>query len=385
MRTSLFTYSLAGLLLFSACSEKNTPETPTAETAAAPVETPELITLTQQQMQNAGVELGSPTQQKLGNTLQLSGEIDVPPTSLISVSVPYGGFVKSMNLLPGQHIRKGQVLATLQHPDYVQLQQDYLDTRARLQLANLEYQRQQELTQEKVSALKNLQQIKTEREVLQNSLAALREKLLMININPARLQNGKISRTINITSPINGFVKNTLVNVGKMVNASDVLFELVNTDDLHLKLNAFEKDVRYLSPGQRLTYTLPNDPAPRTAEIILVGHSVEGDKTVPIHAHLDHHDEHKLLPGMYVTATVQTTDRTVTALPESAVVQFDGTPYVYASPGNRQFKRVEVKTGLKGNGYVEVQLPAELQSTSSIAVKGAHNLLAMQENKEEEE
>ncbi|MFC6996179.1 efflux RND transporter periplasmic adaptor subunit [Rufibacter roseus] len=383
MKTSFLTYSLAGLFLFSACSEKNSPET--GDTTPSEAATTEQLTLTQQQRQNVGIELGAASQQRLGSTLQLSGEVDAPPTSVVSVSVPYGGFVKTMNLLPGQHIRKGQVLATLQHQDYVQLQQDYLDTRARLELANLEYKRQQELTEEKVSALKNLQQVRTEREVLQNSLAALREKLLMININPARLQNGNITRTIRVTSPFNGFVRNTFANVGKMVNASDVLFELVNTDDLHLKLNAFQQDVPYLRPGQHLTYTLPDDPKTRTAEIILVGHSVEGDNTIPVHAHLQNHDEHRLLPGMYVTATVQLEERAVTALPESAVVQFKGNFFVFAESGSGQFERIEVKTGLKGNGYVEVQLPAELQNSNRIVLKGAYNLLAMQENKEEEE
>jgi cobalt-zinc-cadmium efflux system membrane fusion protein len=336
-------------------------------------------------MQNAGVELGAATQQKLGSTLQLSGEIDAPPTSVVSVSVPYGGFVKTMNLLPGQHVRKGQVLATLQHPDYVQLQQDYLDTRARLNLAHLEYKRQQELTDEKVSALKNLQQVRAEREVLQNSLAALREKLLMININPTRLQNGKITRSISMYSPINGFVKNTSANVGKMVSATDVLFELVNTDDLHLQLNAFQQDVPYLRVGQTLTYTLPNDSEPRPAKIILVGHSVEGGNTIPVHAHLENHDEHKLLPGMYVTATVNLEERAVLALPETAVVQYEGKSYVFVGNAQNQFNRVEVTTGLKGNGFVEVQLPAEVQNSTRIAVKGAYNLLAMQENTAEEE
>ncbi|GGK84637.1 efflux RND transporter periplasmic adaptor subunit [Rufibacter glacialis] len=384
MKASFYTLSLAALLLVSACSEKKDPETAAAPTTtSAPAEG--VLTLTPQQMQNAGIELGGASQQQLGSTLQLSGEIDVPPTSMVSVSVPYGGFVKTLNLLPGQHVNKGQVLATLQHQDYVQLQQDYLDARARLQLANLELQRQQELTQEKVGALKNLQQIRTEREVLLNSLAALKEKLLMININPARLQNGKINRTISVLSPINGFVKNTMANVGKMVNPSDVLFELVNTDDLHLKLNAFEKDVPYLQKGQSLTYTLANDPTPRTAKILLVGHSVEGDKTIPVHAHLAHANEHELLPGMYVTATIQTKARTVTSLPESALVQFEGASYIFVGNPNHQFKRIEVTTGLKGNGFVEVALPAELQTSTQIAVKGAHNLLAMQENAGEEE
>ncbi|WP_192823016.1 efflux RND transporter periplasmic adaptor subunit [Rufibacter sp. LB8] len=383
MKASFITYSLASLFLFSACSEKDNPKT--ADAASTEITTTELLTLTEQQMQNAGVELGAASEQRLGSTLQLSGQVDAPPTSVVSISVPYGGFVKTMNLLPGQHVRKGQVLATLQHQDYVQLQQDYLDTRARLNLANLEYKRQQELTDEKVSALKTLQQVRAEREVLQNSLAALREKLLMININPARLQNGKITRTISISSPINGFVKNTFANVGKMVTPSDVLFELVNTSDLHLQLNAFQQDVPYLRVGHTLTYTLPNDAKPHTAKIILIGHSVEGDKTIPVHAHLENHDEHKLLPGMYVTATVNIEEKAVIALPESAVVQFEGKSYVFVGNGQNQFTRVEVTTGLKGDGFVEVQLPSEVQSSNRIAVKGAYNLLAMQENTAEEE
>src|SRR5699024_877755 len=107
------------------------------------------------------------------------------------------------------------------------------DTQTKIQLAELEYARQQELTQEKVAALKNFQQARAELQLLKNNRAGLRQKLLMINIDPAKLSNGGITRYVNILSPINGYVKSVNANLGTMINTSDILFELVNTEDLH--------------------------------------------------------------------------------------------------------------------------------------------------------
>lgn len=374
---------VAGVLLLNACSEPATKElTETVETAEAI--NPELVVLTAQQLQNTGVVLGKAQELSMGATLRLSGEVDVPPAGMVHVSVPYGGFLKHTSLLPGERVKKGQVLATLEHPDYIQLQQDYLDTKAKIEYAQLEYNRQKELTEEKVSALKNFQQVQAEMQMLRNSQSALKQKLLMININPDRLSSSNISRSIRILSPINGFVQNVNANVGRMVNSNDVLFELVNTDDLHLELNAYERDVNLLSPGQKITYQLANDAQERKAEIALVGRSVEGSKVIPVHAHLQQKDA-KLMPGMFVTATVETGQRKVTALPETAIVQFEGKLYIYVKSGEGEFKRVQVETGVKNKEMVEVQLPDSYKTYEGIVLKGAHNLLAMQANVEEDE
>jgi cobalt-zinc-cadmium efflux system membrane fusion protein len=198
------------------------------------------------------------------------------------------------------------------------------------------------------------------------------------------LRDGGICRTIRLTSPINGFVKSVNANVGKMVNASDVLFELVNTDDLHVKLNAFEKDVHRLNAGQPVTFRLASDSTERKARIILVGRSVEADKVVPVHAHPEVNDA-ELLPGMFVTATVETESQPVLALPETAVVQYEGKAYVFVDGGNYHFRRVAVATGVRQGGMVEVQSLGLPPASGQVVVKGAHNLLAVQVGGADEE
>ncbi|PIQ21363.1 MAG: efflux transporter periplasmic adaptor subunit, partial [Cytophagales bacterium CG18_big_fil_WC_8_21_14_2_50_42_9] len=178
---------LAGYLVLNGCSQSSEIETneSSEQNSAAQTEAanPDEVIITAEQAKNLGIILGSPTEQTMGTTLQLSGEVDVPPAGLVSISVPYGGFLRQTDLMPGVHIRKGQVLAVLEHPDYIQIQQDYLDTKTKITLAQQEYARQKELVDEKVAALKNLQQVQAELQLLKNSQAALRQKLLLLNIN----------------------------------------------------------------------------------------------------------------------------------------------------------------------------------------------------------
>ncbi|MGV3503292.1 MAG: efflux RND transporter periplasmic adaptor subunit [Adhaeribacter sp.] len=390
MKSTLFLSLLTAGLLLGGCAKQKTTETAAAETAAAEAGAAEtaaaadLVSLTALQAKNIGVELGQAQKKSMGANLQLSGEVDVPPAGLVSISVPYGGFLKQTSLMPGSRIRKGQVLAVLEHPDYIQLQQDYLDTQTRLQLTELEYARQQELNKEKISARKTLEQVQAELQLLRNNRAALRQKLQMININPDRLRSQGISRSIRLLSPINGFVREVKANIGSLVNASDVLFELVNTSHLHLRLNAFEKDISRLQPGQQFTYRLANDHTERKAEIRVVGRAVAGDKTIPVHADLLG-GEASLLPGMFVTANIKTAAAEVTALPESAVVQYQGQTYIFVEEKTNQFRRIPVAAGTRSEEMVAVTLPAELEQSTKIAVKGAHNLLAKQANAEAEE
>ena len=386
MKTTIYISLFTASLLVAGCGEQKKPAAPAAAVAAgkASPATADLVSLTAQQTRNIGVVLGQAEKRRMGTSLQLSGEVDVPPAGLVNISVPYGGFLKQTSLIPGTRVRKDQVLALLEHPDYIELQQDYLDTQTRIQLAEQEYARQQELNQENITALKTLQQARAALALLQNNRAALRQKLQMININPDRLTHTGISRRISLRSPINGYVKDVNASIGTLVSASDVLFELVNTEHLHIRLNVFEKDISALHAGQQISFRLANDPTERTAEIEVVGHAVAGDKTIPVHAHLSRPDA-SLLPGMFVTASVESQATEVMALPETAVVQYAGQSYIFVAQGPNQFRRIPVTTGTRQEEMVAVNLPAELESSAGIAVKGAHNLLAMQANAEAEE
>lgn len=370
-------------ILFSACRNS----APTASDNAAGQERPEPatgISFTETQFSNAGIALGPATVAEVGTTLRLSGEIDVAPSGLVSISVPYGGFVKETHLIPGQPVRQGQLLAVLEHPEYIRLQQDYLDTETRIRMASLEYERQKELAAGKVSGRKAAEQARTELDLLLNSRAALTRKLRMIHIDPAQLKTGRIRGTIRITSPINGIVRQVHVNVGKMVTPEDVLFELLDRDQLHLKLNAFEHDLAALAEGQAVDFTARNGGRSYRAQIMHIGTGVEGDKTIPVHADI-RKPAYGLIPGMFVTATVRTASSKMSTLPGGAVVNVEGKEFVFVHEGNYRFRRVPVTTGAKNGDRTAVELPEDLKGSDQIVVRGAHNILAKELNAGEEE
>lgn len=367
------------IILFGlGCKNKNA-----GNTAAAPADVQGVLTLTDIQFRNAGIETVSLSQKEMSATLRLNGKIDVPPQNLISVSVPLGGYLRTTKLLPGMHVNKGEVIATMEDQQYVQLQQDYLLTKSKLHFAELEYRRQKTLNAEQASSDKVTQQSQAEVASLQIIMNALAEKLKLININPVTLSSGNISKSINIYSSINGFVSKVNVNIGKYVNPADVLFELINPEDIHLNLMVFEKDVAKLSIGQTVkAFTNTNPGKQYPCEIILISKNISAEGTSEVHCHFEAYDK-TLLPGTYMNAVVETKSGLTQVLPEESVVSYQGKEYVFVRTGKNQFVMQQVTTGINESGFIEINEAAVLKD-KTIVSKGAYVLLMKAKNKEEE-
>ncbi len=279
---------ICSLLLLIGCNSKNTTE---KETEVATEEN--VVNLTDAQLQNATLEIGNFEKRNVSSTLKVSGIIDVPPQNLISISMPLGGYLKSTKLLPGMHVSKGEILATMEDQQYIQLQQDYLITKSKLNFAQQEYERQKELNQSKASSDKVFQLAESDYKNLRITLSALGEKLKLIYVNPNKLTESNLSKSINIYSPINGFVSKVNVNIGKNVNPSDVLFELIDPSDIHLNLKVFEKDVTKLYIGQKLFAYSNNQPEIKHGcEIILISKDLSAeDHTAEVHCHFEDYDK----------------------------------------------------------------------------------------------
>jgi len=342
------------------------------------------VILTDAQLKNAGIETVTVSQKEMAITLRVNGKIDVPPQNLISVSVPLGGYLRSTKLLPGMHVNKGEVLATMEDQQYVQLQQDYLLAKSRLHFAELEYQRQKELNAGQASSDKVMQQAQAETASLKIMVSALAEKLKLINVNPGSLTVNNISKSINIYSNITGYVSKVNVNIGKYVNAADVLFELINPEDIHLNLMVFEKDVSKLAIGQKVIAFTNTNPAKKyPCEIILISKDIREEGTSEVHCHFELYDK-TLLPGTYMNAIVETQSGITSVLPEECIVSYQGKEYVFTNNGKREFAMTEIKTGNKENGFIEI-LEADALKDKAIVSKGAYTLLMTSKNKEEEE
>lgn len=373
---------VVAVLLVSACGnhEKATEVAPATQRS----DNMDIVVLTPAQLKNADLAYATLKERSLSTVLRLNGRIDVPPQSLISVSVSLGGYLKSSSLLPGMQVTKGAVIAVMEDPKYVQLQQDYLQAKARIQYAEADYNRQKSLNAEQASSDKATQAALAERDALRIQIAALGQQLRLINIDPDRLSEGTITKSIVLRSPINGYVSKVNVNVGKYVNPSDVLFELIDPTDIHLNLKVYEKDVARLKIGQKVqTYTNAAPDEKHAAEIILISRDINTQGISEVHCHFEQYD-HNLLPGMYMNAEVEISSTLTHAVPTESVVSFQGRDFVFVREQEGKFKMVSVQTGESDAAGIQL-LNYEALQAKEVVVRNAYTLLMQLKNSAEEE
>jgi len=300
-----------------------------------------------------------------------------------------GGYIKSFALVQGSPVAKGQVIAVLENPDFIELQQNYLESKSKLEFAETEYNRQKELYKENVNSAKTYQLAMSEYKSLQSKVYALEQKLKLIGINAGALQYEKISGSITIVSPISGYVKTVNVNTGKYVTPTDVIVEIINTQNMTLELTVFEKDISKVSIGQQISFTVPDIPDNvQQAKVYQVGKAINDDKTIKVYATIEN-AKNNLLPGMFVNATISKTRDTATVLPNEAVLSFEDKNYIFIFFETKKegdkivtlYKLIEVGKGVSAGGFTEVILPSGFdQQKNHIVVRGAYNLLSAMKN-----
>lgn len=379
------------------------------------------VTLTSEQFKIAGIEIGKLETRNLTGVVHVNGALDVPPQNLVSVSSPAPGFLQSSDLLQGSRVRKGQVIAVIRNPDFIQTQQAYLETkhqlesdRSRLEYLEAEYKRQEELARENINAGKTLQLAKADYNSMRANVSVLEARLggqsatlRLLGINVDKLSPENFQSQISIFSPTSGYVMEVNVNAGKYVNNTDILFQIADTKHLHAELTVFEKDITKLKVGQKVRFTLANETKERTATIYLFAREITEERGIRVHCHLDKEDT-ELLPGMYFKGVVETGASPVLSLPEDAVVSNEGKDYIFVvedegkeshgevnkekgnnsseedkdSPEEKQiqeyhFQMIEVKKGITDGDFSEITLLDEFDASDRLVVtKGAFYLLS---------
>ncbi|WP_432709686.1 efflux RND transporter periplasmic adaptor subunit [Pedobacter sp.] len=340
-----------------------------------------LVQLSPEQAKQINLQVDVVKPRKISSILKLSGQIDVPPQNLISISIPLGGYLKFTKMLPGTQVKKGQLLGVFEDAQYIQLQQEYLSAKNRLSYASKEYARQKELNQSKAGSDKVLQQAENEYRNLNIESKGLAEKLRLIGLNPVKLNENNIGRTINVYSPIDGFVSKVNVNIGKYVTPSDVIFELVNPSDIHLSMTVFEKDLPKIGIGQQvMAFSNANPQKKYRTEVILVSHSLNNERNTEVHCHFEDYDK-SLVPGMYMNAEVEINSLEQEALPDEAIVNFENNDYVFVETGKNTYQMTAVKKGKMEDGFTAVD---ESLKGKKMVVKGAYSLLMKLKNTSEE-
>lgn len=352
-------------------------ETPAASTLE--------LKLTAAQMTAGGIEVTVVKQQLVSKTVVLNGVIDVPPQHMVSITCPMGGYVKSINLLPGQEVKKGEVLVTMEDPAYIQLQQDFLVARSRISYLQKESQRQKELAATEAASQKSAELAASDYQVQWVSMQALKQKLALIGIDADKLNASNITRVIGIRSPIHGFISKVPVNRGRYVNPTETLAELVDPGDIHASLTVFEKDLSLIKKNQPVAVSLVANPAKSyPAEVLLVSRNVDEKRTGMVHCHFERHLP-ELVPGMAVKAGIDVGHQEWPVVPEEAVIRSKGKNYVFVEKATQHFVLTEVTPGAAEQGMVALTGAAgSALSGKKVVSRGAFSLMGMLMKSEEE-
>jgi cobalt-zinc-cadmium efflux system membrane fusion protein len=378
------------LILALGCKDKSTIQVEEAHEN----ENENIIELTDAQLAQTQIIIGRVEKRKIGHEITVNGLIDIPPQGNISVSVPYGGFLKYTAMLPGSKLKKGQVIATVENPDFIEFQRNYLEALANNEYLKADFERQQILNNEEVTSTKVFQKAKSSYLINKANIQALESKLRLIGINPTSVKNDKISSVVNVYSPIDGIVREVYINTGKYFNPQDVLMDITDASDLHVELKIYENDISLIRIGQRIRFRLANTPKEwMEAEVFLLGNNVRNDRSITIHGHLKVKNE-KLLPGMFVNANIEVEAQEQYAAPEEAIVRFEGKYYIFKSLGNRKegeqrmndFEMIEIIKGNEEEGFVAFTFDDSSKNLAKIefVLKDAFTLLAKARNSEED-
>jgi cobalt-zinc-cadmium efflux system membrane fusion protein len=372
--------SLSVLIAMASCSAPTEKVDVQEDVAAVPTE--ESFVLTKNQFNSNAMQLGSLEMQPFNEMVKCNGKFDVPPKNRATVSCYFGGSVKNIELLPGEFVKKGQVLFTLENPEYVEIQQAYLVAQGELAYVKADFERQKELIKNNVTSQKKYLKAESDYTVTQVNMESLRKKLILMNIDPNTLSIDNLQTTIKIYSPINGFVTDVAIARGSFLNPSETALSIVDTDHLHLELNIFEKDLSKVKIGQAIDFKIQgNTTETFKATVHLINKTVnEGSRSIGIHGHLeDETTAHGFAPGMYVEASIFTRSHSKSALPKDALVAVDNNYFalvlVDSTDVGYTFKKVPMTVGETHQNEVEILNAQDFAATTKFLVQGAFNLI----------
>ena len=364
------------LLMLASCGKKEDG----IEVSEAPSESTE-IQLTEEQFQTMKMEWGELHTGDFSEEIQVQGTVQIPVEGMREITTYFGGYVQDLKLIEGEEVRKGQVLFTLENPEFLRLQQDYLETKSQLAYLKAEWERQKTLAQEQISAQKNFLKAAADYEAAMAKTQSLKKQLALIAIDGETLSPATMRSKISITSPIAGFVEEVLAVPGQFLPSAAKALTLMSKEHIHVELVLFEKDASKVHIGQVVEFTSPDSPDEvLKAKIKVVGKSINAQRQINVHADLiDEEEEAKLTPGMFLQARIQLDPQRSLAVPEESIIEVGEEHYILVqkskSAGAFTLQKIKVTPGAKGKHYRAIATDAALDSTAVVLIKGGFNLL----------
>lgn len=398
-------FSSTVLFVLNACSEhSHSHEQDHSSSHQVHEDNNNLVGLSNAQIKTIGLTLGTIEMKELTATIEANGLLKVPNNFKAQAGSLYGGLVKNIFVQVGDNVKKGQAIAQISNPQFVQFQEEYLSIDAKLIFAEQEVVRQKQLSEGGAGALKNLQNAQAELKSLIARKASLESQFGLMGIPIQQIQQHHIQSTLTIKSPIKGVISKVFAQIGSYIDVSSPLAEIVDNSSLHLDLQIFEKDLPLLKVGQIIHFTLTNNPTQEyDAQVFSIGASFENEsKTIPVHAEVLSKKDN-LIDGMNITGIVSLNNATMPAVPDAAIVEDQGKYYVFCKTDKQVtienthqhndeaheamaqkpdvfYERLEIIKGVSAMGFTAINFVKDVPHNAALVTQGAFFLNAKLSN-----
>ncbi|MFP4025174.1 MAG: efflux RND transporter periplasmic adaptor subunit [Thiohalospira sp.] len=368
-------YIIIFAIVLSACKNNN-GETAAEKKTLEPA-TQESIELTQPQIERAGIKTGKLEQREIADVILCTGKVDALPQNKANVSPAMGGFIKQINYYTGDNVTKGAVMATFQHQDFIDLQQQLMEAKARKDYHYEEYKRQGELTIENAASIKNMQQAKADYLTAEAKYKSLKARIEILGVDTENIEKGGFEQHFSLKAPINGIITSAHGNNGMYISPDTYIFEIVNDKQLILTLNVLEAYLTHIKKGQKIVFKTLNSDKNFETRIERIDNKINENGMVRVFANINNKNR-EIKTGMFIEAQLLTNERTVYALPEEAVLENEEESIVFIE-NNNQYTKVQVNKGGVKDGWIEIIDPPKPLFNQKIVIKGGYYLQSVQE------
>jgi len=326
----------------------------------------DIVTLSAQQIADAGIEVTRPTVGGVAGAIELSATIEGDPQGVQVVSTSVGGRLVSLTRNLGQSVSRGDPLAIIESREAASLKAEVEAARARSALAQSNLRREQRLFAERVSPEQDLVAART---VATEASIALR--LAQQQLSATGSGGGALNR-IAVRSPIAGQVIARSAILGQAVAADAELFRVANLSKVTVTTSLVPTDAGRVKPGVRVEVTAPG--RRQEGRVTFVSPILdETTRLVPVIATLDNAGSTwRVGETVNVSILVPSTgDRTV-AVPSAAVQMIEDKSFVFIRTATG-FRAIPVTLGRTNGGQVTVTAgltgSERIASTNSFTLK----------------
>ncbi|WP_230346411.1 efflux RND transporter periplasmic adaptor subunit [Methylobacillus methanolivorans] len=365
-------------MMLAACKPADTPDEAVSEPQDPNVV--ELSPLLQSQ-----VKLAPAGKADIREVLRVPGSIQVDDQRVARIGASVTGRITDINVILGQDVKQGEVLATLNSTELAQNQLLYIKASQQIALQTKAVERARQLLEADVIGAAELQRREAELSAAKADLYTAKEQLQVLGMSEKSIaqiaSSGQLRSYSNVDARLSGTVISRKVNLGQVVQPAEELFIVADLSRVWAVAEVPEQQVELVQEGEDVEIEIPALSNRKfTGKLIFVGDVVNPlTRTVTVRTDLENKDE-AIKPDMLVSMLVQSKPTAQLAVPRRAVVRENDKDYVYVEIAPNKFRLREVELGNEYNEMAAVV--SGLEEGETIIIEGAFHVNNERKRKE---